>query len=244
MNKIHIYVTTWNSSAFIEDLINWYRTRFPDCPITIYDNMSSDLTVEICKSLDCEVISFNTMGTMDEKTLINIRELCWLNPNHDSEWVIVCDDDEYVDVTPEQLDGTWNVNKCIGYEIFGQDGDSFEELIYGLPSDGYSKQVLFNRHQIKRMNFGAGSHQANPEPKQGFEVIYNPNPCPLYHMKWRGWEAGLNRQKSIAPRISEDSKKKGWNFHYGLPEKLEQGQTGLNHWDYYNNGLTNRIKVR
>lgn len=245
MSKLlRVYAITWNYEHFIPDLIKWYKERV-DCNITIYDNMSTDLTPEICKDFGCEVISFNTNGFMDEASLIKIRELCWLNPNHNEPWVCVVDEDEWVNVNEDLLVGAdWNVNKCVGYELFGEDGDTQEDLIFGLPSSGYDKQALFNRNEILAMNFGAGSHTASPIAKEGYGIKYNPNPVEMFHTKWRGWEAGLNRQKSIAPRVSEDSKRKRWNWHYGLPDRLEEGQTGLNHWDYFNNGYNNRVKVR
>lgn len=244
MKQLRVYAITWNYEHFVEDLIKWYRDRV-DCNFTIYDNMSTDRTPEILRDLGCEVISFNTGGKMDEKTLMNIRELCWLNPSHAEPWVVICDEDEWVDVNDDVIkDATWNVNKCVGYEMFGMDGDKMEDLVYGVPSVGYSKMALFNRSQIQAMNYGAGNHSANPTPLIGHKVIMNPNPVAMYHTKWRGWEAGLNRQKSIAPRVSEDSKRKGWNFHYALPERLNEGQTGHNHWDYYSRGFEMRLKVR
>lgn len=236
MNSLHVYLITWNSADFIKDTLTWYRQRVPDCLFTVYDNMSSDLTVEICNEFGAEVISFNTNGTHDEKTLMNIRELCWKNPEHESTHIVVCDDDEWVNVSLESMEGDWNVNKCIGYELFGEDSDTMDDLIFGVESIGYAKQAYFRRDQIERMNFGAGSHNANPIPKEGFELKYNPNPVEMFHTKWRGWNRGLSRQYSIAPRRSEDSKSKGWNFHYSLPESV--------HKDYYQNGFNNRIKVR
>lgn len=237
MNKLlRVYAITWNYEHFIPDLIKWYKSKV-DCEITIYDNMSTDRTPEICQDLGCDVISFNTGGKMDEKTLMNIRELCWLNPTHNEPWVVVCDEDEWVNVSEDLLkEATWNVNHCVGYEMFGTDGDKMEDLVYGVTSAGYCKQALFNRDQIQSMNFGAGNHTAKPVAKEGFEVIYNPNPVEMFHTKWRGWEAGLNRQSVIAPRVSDDSKRKGWNFHYALPESV--------HKDYYLNGFNNRVKVR
>lgn len=234
MKQLRVYLIAWNYEKFIHETINWYNKV--DCNITVYDNMSTDRTVEICKDLGCEVISFNTGGKMDEKTLMNIRELCWLNPAHEEPWVVVCDEDEWVDVSENIFEADWNVNKCVGYEMFGQDGDTQEQLTYGVESAGYCKMALFNKTQIERMNFGAGSHQANPVAKEGFQVKFNPNPVALYHTKWRGWETGLNRQQTIAPRRSDGDKQRGWNFHYSLGEDI--------HRDYYTNGFNNRKQIR
>lgn len=241
---LHVYMTTWENQEVLQDTITWYRQRVPDCKITVYDNMSADLTVEMCLDLGCQVRSFNTQGKMNEAILMKIRECCWLDPEHNSEFVIVCDDDEMVDVKLDKMEG-WNVNHCVGYEMFGSEGDKLEDMKFGLPSAGYSKKLMWKRYEILAMNFGAGSHQSNPVAKEGFEIIYNPDPFACYHTKWsRGWNKGVSRQKRIGPRVDEESKRKNWNWHFNLPDKLEEGQTGLNHWDYFNNGFNNRVQVR
>lgn len=232
---IEIFTITWNQERFLQDFIDFYRNRFKDCKITVYDNESTDATVKIAKQNNCDVINFSTNGRMDESTLIQIRNNCWKNSKH--KWIIVVDDDEFVDITLEQLENaTWNVNKCVGYEMFGEEGDSMDDLIYGVPSLGYSKASLFNKNEIEDMNFSEGSHKERPIAKPEFKVNFNPNPVNLYHTKWRCPSNGLNRAHNIAPRVSEDSKRKRWNFHYGLEDKI--------HIDYYNNGMENRIKVR
>lgn len=235
MNDLSIYVITWNQERYFQDFIDFYRSRIPDCKIVVYDNESTDNTVEIAKSNNCEVISFSTGGKMDEKTLISIRNTCWQNAT--SKWIIVVDDDEWVEVSQELLDNAdWNINKCIGYEMFGEEGDTIDRLIYGCPSAGYCKSALFNRLEIFSMGFEAGSHKENPKAKLGFQVKYNPNPVALYHTKWRSPSNGFGRAHNIAPRVSGHSKSLGWNFHYGLADSIHQ--------DYYNNGMKNRIKVR
>lgn len=243
---LHVYTTTWNNLEVIKNFITWYRQRVPNCLITVFDNMSTDLTPEYCIANNCEVISFNTGGTMDEQTLMRIRELGWLKPEHNSKVVIFCDDDELVEITPEILeDNSWNVIHCTGWEIIGKDGDTLEDFTAGCPSQGYSKKLVWKRDEIQAMNFGAGSHSANPIPKEGYNIKYYDRQVNCLHTKWAyGWEKGVARQNLIGPRVSSHSRKLGWNFHFNLPERLEEGQTGLNHWDYYSQGLANRIKVR
>lgn len=235
MEKLTIFIITWNQERYIKEIIDYYRNRIPDAKFVIYDNESTDKTVEICKENGCKVISFSTGGKMDEQTLINIRNSCWQNVN--TKYVLIIDDDEYLDITQELLeDNSWNVVKAFGYEMFDEGVKTIDELHYGVPSMGYSKACLFNRLEIAKMNFEAGSHKEKPISKEGFEVRYNSNPVALYHTKWRNPENGLGRAHNIAPRVSNDSTKKGWNYHYGLPDSV--------HSEYYINGMKNRIKVR
>jgi glycosyltransferase involved in cell wall biosynthesis len=235
MNRsVEIFGIFWNEQEIIQDFIDWYRVRLPNAKITIIDNESDDKTVEIAKNNGCEVISYNTNGFMDEQTLMNLRNNIWRNSN--SEWIIIVDSDEFVDITHDILDkSNWNVAKCVGYEMFGE-GEPIEELLYGCQTDGYSKSAVFNKNEIENMNFGPGNHTERPTPKSGFLVNFAENRPNLYHTKWRSWSNGINRAHILSKRRSEHSDKMGWNFHYGLPDSK--------HSEYYGNGIKNRIKVR
>lgn len=236
---LHVFTTSYQEVKTIMELITFYRERIPNCLITVYDNMSDDNTEQICKENNVEFIQFDTNGKMDEKTLIELRNNNW--KNSEANYIIVCDSDELVDITEKELldnleNPSWTVSKCKGVELFGND-KFFKDAYYGVYSEGYSKKVLFLKDAIESMNFEAGSHKANPTPNLGFGVIYNENPPKLYHTKWQDFEEGITRQNMIKNKgVSEDSKKKGWNFHYNLSDNI--------HKDYWQNGFNNRIKIR
>lgn len=235
MNRsVEVFGIFWNEENIIQDFIDWYKLKLPNSKITIIDNESDDRTVEIAKNNGCNVISYSTNGFMDEQTLIGLRNNIWRNS--DSEWIIIADSDEFVDITHDVLNGAdWNVVKCVGYEMFGE-GETIENLLYGCKSEGYSKASVFNKNEIESMNFAAGSHTERPNPKNGYLVKFAEDRPNLYHTKWRSWDNGLNRAHILAKRRSEHSTRMGWNFHYGLPDST--------HNEYYTNGINNRIKVR
>lgn len=241
---LEVFVTTWNEEKIIEDFINWYRQRVPDCLITVWDNESDDKTVEICKAMNCTTNTFSTRNQMDEKTLISIRNTAWKNSK--AEYVCIVDADEWVDLDrcmlqdnlnlPEDNDEKWNICKCSGYEMFGEQGDKMDDLLYGVTSAGYCKPILFKKDEIANVSFAAGSHGANPVPQEGKQIKWKKGFPKLYHTKHRSFEYVIERHGLLAARRSQDSRAKGWNFHYGLP--YEQ------HLDYYSNGMKNRIRVR
>lgn len=237
LENITVYTITWNEVDILQDFVDWYRSRFPDCKIVVYDNMSDDGTVELARQNNCEVIQFTTNGKMDEKTLIEIRNNCWKVCT--TNWCVVVDADELVDVTPEILEhaGTTSIYRCEGYEMFGTSEDTIETLVNGLPSEGYCKPVVFKPWVFQDINFGPGSHSCNPVPKEGNWLLWDTTKSmKLYHTKWRSWEHGIRRAHMIANRVSEDSRAKGWNFHYALDDSI--------HLDYYSNGIKNSYKVR
>jgi hypothetical protein len=238
-NLLEVFVTTWNNEAIIQDFIDWYRDRIPNCRITMYDNMSSDNTVEICKNNGCNVISFDTNGKMDESKLMEIRNNCWKESK--CEYVCIVDSDELVDINEEILkEFKFNIIKCTGYEMFGNEGDKLEDLVYGVPSIGYSKTAIFHKDSIEKINYGAGSHSCSPisTNNKGVreQLVYNDVEIPLYHTKWRSWSNGIGKAHEIAPRRSEGDILKGWNFHYSLHDNV--------HMDYYRSGMKNRIKIK
>lgn len=233
MNDIlHIYTTTWNNESIIQDFINFYRNKIENCKITIYDNCSTDNTVDICLKNNCEVIPFDTNNNMDELSLIEIRNNCW--KSSDSKFIIVCDSDEWVDFSLSDLNNpNWNIMKCKGYELVG-DGETMEKLIYGVASDIYSKPILFLKNEISEMNFSQGNHHINPIPNNGYDIKIG-NGIKLYHTKFRSKDS-INRQINIGKRISEKYLEKNWNVHFLLSKD--------EHFKYYNYLFNNRIKVR
>jgi glycosyltransferase involved in cell wall biosynthesis len=232
-NLIEIHVITFNEEKTILDFIVFYRNNLPDVRIIAHDNESTDNTVHILKTFNCEVIPFSTDGKMDEFTLMGIRNNCWKDST--AKWIIVVDSDEFVQITPEQLTDDFNIIKCAGFEIFGE-GEIFEELLYGVESVGYSKPAIFKREDFVEINYAPGNHTCSPQPVEGKEIKWCQKEIRLYHTKWRSWENGINKAKEIAPRVSEESKLFGWNFHYSLDDSI--------HKDYYENGLKLRRLVR
>jgi hypothetical protein len=119
--------------------------------------------------------------------------------------------------------------------MFGTEEDTIQTLTQGCESVGYCKPVLF-RNMFREINLYPGSHDADPEIKSPFGIIWDSTSVRLYHTKWRNWSNGIERARLLAKRRSEHSKQMGWNFHYELDESI--------HLDYYTNGIKNRVKVR
>lgn len=235
MNLLHVFTITWNEGKIIQDFINWYQNRVPGCKITVWDNMSTDNTVDIALANNCEVIRFDTGDQMDEQTLIDIRNSCWIDST--AKYCCVVDADELVALNKDMLlqnleTKEWTICKCEGYEMFGKREDQLNELLWGTWSAGYCKPVLFMKQEIEETNFTPGSHSADPKGNVKWKLNY-PN---LYHTKWRSWQHGIERAHLLAKRRSEHSKSMGWNIHYEFDDSV--------HKDYYNNGLNNSILVR
>lgn len=234
---LEVFIISWNEEKIISDIIGWYRDRVPGCLITLMDNESTDNTVKIAEQMGCNVTYFSSNNQMDELTLMNVRNTCW--KGSEAEYIIVCDADEWVDVNRDILlrnneEKEWDICKCFGYEMFGYEHDTPNTLVMGTWSAGYCKPILFKKDKVLETNFEAGSHKCNARGEEELKWKINfPN---LYHTKHRSWSNVIDRCALLAARRSQDSKNRGWNFHYSLPESA--------HKDYRENGLKNSIKVR
>lgn len=87
--NINVFLTCYNESVLLPHVINHYKKYLPSCKITIYDNESTDNSVEISKSLNCNVISFSSNNIFNEDLLIKIRNNCWKEIKNG--WVIMAD---------------------------------------------------------------------------------------------------------------------------------------------------------
>lgn len=235
---LEVFTTSWNEPETVERLILWYRHRVPGCLISVCENTNTwaqTKTTDLVSKYSIKLGMFDTKEKMDEDHLIWIRNTIWKGST--AKFVIVCDSDELVDVTEQDLlacnDGEeWNLCKCHGVELFGHeaaDGGRF----FGVDADGYSKSVLFHRASVESMNFAAGSHTCSPTMNMGYLPKWNPAQINLYHTKWQDWDRGLARQHQIRDRgVSEQSVRNGWNFHYSLPD--------FAHEEYFRNGYEKR----
>jgi|SRR3990167_10515618 len=215
---ITIYTLTYNEQLLIQFTINHYRERFGNCHIVVYDNMSTDETVKIARANNCEVILFDTDNQYSEGRQIQIRNSCWKKAKTD--WVLVCDIDELLDINESELKaenvvGTTIVKTEVYDMINMKDNKDISGMKYGVKSDLPGKFCLFNRKYIREMNYGPGSHSCKPIGT----VIYSNKTYKLYHFNSINENLTIEKFKLRAARMSEENKKNGWGFHYYMTPK-------------------------
>ena len=104
--------------------------------------------------------------------------------NSDADWIIVCDIDELLETSMNDLlslQESVNVIKTQGYNMIDVTLDDLpiEQLTYGAPSEGYSKSVMFKNKSITEINYLGGAHTAYPSP----DPVYSDNIYKLLHYK-------------------------------------------------------------
>ena len=214
MNNIQIYTITYNEEYMLPFFIKWYRNRFPDCKIVVYDNMSTDNTVQIAKDNNCEVILYDTNNQLSDSKYLEIKNNCWKNA--ETDWVLVCDVDELLDIKSEDLNTDQTLFKSKGYNMCNV--GNVEDILtirHGIEAVQYDKVLCFNKLYIKEINHTPGCHSCNPIG----DVIYTSKRPKLLHMKFINEDLLVEKYKSYASRLSEENKAKQWGYHYSEQEQ-------------------------
>lgn len=215
---VHIYTIAYNEERLIQFFIDHYRKRFPNCPITVYDNMSDDRTVEICKENNCEVITYDTGGKLSDATYLEIKNNCWKN-NQDFKWALVCDVDELLDINIDQLlHGQFNGVTGFrgeGYNMVTMfDDQKLEDIDHGFRAEAYDKLYLFDTENFSEINYFPGCHNCSPV---GYVKVSDYRPK-TYHYKFLSEDYMVDRYRLFNSRMSDDNIKYGWGKHYNTPE--------------------------
>lgn len=142
-----------------------YRNIFPGCHFHIYDNHSTDDTRKVFDGVDCDVYDYpeDPKKIFREEDKAQFYNTVWKDSKAD--WVVVCDIDEILQITPDELK-EWDVIKFKGYQMISMDNTydyNPAVLTHGFPMPLYNKMNMF-RPSIEEIGYTLGSHEANPKP--------------------------------------------------------------------------------
>jgi hypothetical protein len=168
---INIFLLCYNEEIILPHTINHYKTNLPSCKITIYDNESTDNSVEIAKTLGCNVISWSSGNIIDDRLYLKIKNNCW--KDIEEGWIIMADMDEWLCINEEQLNAEEKLGTTIirtrGIGIVGESkcpklsDIKLNELNKFDYANNMNKLVCFLRPSVNQMNYGWGAHKCNPE---------------------------------------------------------------------------------
>jgi glycosyltransferase involved in cell wall biosynthesis len=218
---INIFLLCYNEKEIIGETIKHYKTLFPACKITILDNMSNDGSPMIARQLGCTIKQFNTGGNFDDYKHKHLRNECWKHIRN--EWIIVCDMDEWLCITNDELiqedmKGT-TILTVKGYEIIGDSkvenlsDINLHHLKMGIISESENKPICFKAGHIREMMFEIGGHRAFPEGR----VNWSEQSYILKHMNYLGLPFKLMRQKLRFERSHKARAQYGLCMGYSHP---------------------------
>jgi glycosyltransferase involved in cell wall biosynthesis len=215
---ITVYTVSYNEEAFIQFMIDHYRSRFLGCEIVVYDNESTDSTVKIAKDNGCQVISYSTNNKISDSKYLEIKNNCWKSAKTD--WVLVCDTDELLDVNEDCLSFEHNNQTSIirseAFDMVNMECDfDLKSICYGARAPNHDKSYLFNKALISEINYEPGCHKSNPSGL----IKYSSSSYRLYHYNFINEDLTMAKYKTYASRLSDENIKNGWGSHYLLSEE-------------------------
>jgi glycosyltransferase involved in cell wall biosynthesis len=234
-NKKHmtfeLFCIPYNEEWLLRKMVEWYRKKLEghELIINVYDNESTDNTVEVAKELGCNVFHFDTGGKLKNQEYIDLCNSVWKNSTAD--YVIVICTDEFIDIDPEQIKDS-TILQCIGYDMVGDGTIEIENLTEGIRNTYQDKSCIFSPRHIKEINYLHGAHQCSPTGTV-INSTYRPLLC---HMCMISKEWILFRYQRGRTRLSDYDVQRQWGIHYFVSDE-EILQQHKDAWE-------KRIKVR
>jgi hypothetical protein len=149
---------------------------------------------------------------------MHLKNNCWKDAKTD--WVIVCDVDELLDISKQSLlqeeaSGT-TIIRSEGWNMVNmEDNYDFANIKYGTRVPQYDKYYLFNKKHISEINYVCGAHKAFPTGN----IKLSNSQYKLYHYKCINPDYLVERYKLTAQRLSQINKQNNMGSYYFAEEK-------------------------
>jgi glycosyltransferase involved in cell wall biosynthesis len=233
-NRIWVYAPAYNEANFVKHFLFAYREAER---IVIYDNMSTDNTVELLlQDPRVEVRQFNSNNEIRDDLYLEIKNNAWKEARGKAEWVIVVDFDEVfnrcvmeggkpkfdLDLREMTKQG-YNIIRPFGYNMIaldaplGMDGHPFDYVqmaTYHVPEE---KMCCFNPNQISEIRFWMGCHTADPldmgQTTKEIKIAIRED-FKLLHFKFWNLTTYLPRMEEYQRRLSKWNKGMSAGWHY------------------------------
>jgi glycosyltransferase involved in cell wall biosynthesis len=215
--EINVFLLCYNESVLLPHTINHYKKYMPSCKITIYDNESTDNSVEIAKSYGCEVISWSSNDMIDDYKYKDIKNNNWKHIQ--SGWIIMADMDEFLCISENELLYEINQGTTIlqvqGRDMIGESNTldlsdiDLQEIKKYQENSSENKDLCFLRDKIINIFYSCGAHVCNPTG----EIRYSSKKYINKHMNYLGLEFSIDK---IMRRYERSSlmRSKGMATHY------------------------------
>lgn len=233
-DKIHVYTIAYNEGHFVKNFLAAYKEAER---IVVYDNMSTDNTVELLtQDPRVEVRPYDSGGKIRDDMYLEIKNYSWKEARGLCQWVIVVDFDEiFCRAFPNDGNPTFDLDLSVpfkqGYNIIKPYGYNMISLAAPLGAEGHpwqysqkgtyhvpeEKLCCFRPDEISEMRYVTGAHWASPLDKnQGtreLRIAIAPE-YKLLHYKFWNLEHYMKRMADYQTRMSEWNRKMGAGWHY------------------------------
>ena len=232
--KIWVYSITYNEGHFVKHFLHAYKEAER---IVIYDNQSTDNTVELLlQDPRVEVREYDSDNMIRDDYYLDIKNHSWKEARGKADWVIVVDFDEifqhcwkddygeYMDLNLREIHSKgFNMIRPHGYNMIsldaplGMDGHPYQYSKMATYHRPEEKMCCFKPDELSEINYSTGAHGATPFDKmqgtQGIRVCTFPE-FKLLHFKFWNLEHYMKRMEEYQKRLSPWNKKMGAGWHY------------------------------
>jgi len=209
--KIETFAVCYNEEKMLPYFLRHYLQYGS---VTIFDNHSTDRSVEIAQTMGAVVIEYDSDNKFREDTLIHLKNICW--KESEADWVIIVDIDEFV----YHRNLLWILERTEGTVIMPKMFEMFSEIFPTTPVQIYdevrvgiemkSKMCLFRPDQITEMDYDCGAHFAHPK---GNFILNVRTEIIALHFKYLSLEYIASKYAELNVRRSEEDKQRGWSSH-------------------------------
>ena len=211
--EVEIFILCHNEAILLPHTIKHYKSYLPNCKITILDNKSTDDSKEIAIKLGCNVIEWESKlnGADNDFRYVELKNNIW--KSEIQGWVILCDMDEWLCVSSEQLEEEERRGTTIltvkGFEMMGESSslDLSDIDLFKIEKYSYNhienKNLCFLRGPIKEINYDPGCHKSNPVG----HIEYSSQIYINKHMNFLGQEYIIDKLERRKERLKEQLKK-------------------------------------
>ena len=221
--RVHLYFINFNDSFYLPFIARHYKF----CErIVMYDNYSTDNSVDLAKSLGFEVRMFGRKGELNDQHYLDVKNHCWKESRGVANYVIVCDADEFLLADINTL--TCSLPTAEGFNMISNTLPSqyMLEITTGTPDPSYAKQIIFDPNRITEINYVHGCHVNNAQGN----ITSGQTVKMLHYRMIGGVYRIINRHRVYLHRMSAFNHKHNMGHHYKHSDnqKKEEWATIMN----------------
>jgi glycosyltransferase involved in cell wall biosynthesis len=234
MDRLWVFMLCYNEELLLPFTLDYYSEYAER--IFVWDNMSTDSSVEICKRYsNVSVEHFDTGGLVKDKVFQYIKNNAWKKARGKALYVGVIDTDEiiyYREGLDMLIDQAYEakagiVKQTKAYTVYSanitRSADEFllsptnTSLLCG-PSGG--KVSIFSP-ELREINYKPGAHRLRPKGKNLTEFVGG---LWFHYSHVLGAEVMAKKYEDRLSRLSYQNKRHDWGSHYILDYEEIVGQ--------------------
>lgn len=239
--KVDWYTLCYNEEFIIPWVIQyWEKIRKDgiDLHIYVWDNYSTDSSVEMLSKYDWITINYFKTDGQNDPIQAQIKNTVWKNSKGKADFVCVSDFDEILwsnNLKSElqyMKDNDYNVLGTLWYAFCGDEMPVYAEdkYLHQLVKKGYKQYInhmeqfkdlgkfmIIDPNKIEDMNWSVGNHICNPKPEIR---LYISSEIVAFHInKGLSEDFFVNKRKTMGKNLSSLNRMKGYCFEYNFPEE-------------------------